>query len=72
VLLHKVKTNLNSKMPSGECSRNVQTGTPAAPGQQLNAVRRSSADGCFPIASGSGANGARSTSWVFFKVVEQE
>ena len=38
----------------------------------LTILRSSSADGCFLVASGSGTNGARSTSWVFLKEVEQK
>ena len=38
----------------------------------LTILRSSSADGCFLVALGSGTNGARSTSWVFLKEVEQK
>ena len=71
-LLPVLKSDLNSMTASRQGVLSAPCAHMCAACQQLTPVCPSSADGCFLIASGSGANGARSISWVFFTVVEKE
>ena len=71
-LLPVLKIDLNSLTTSREGVRSAPFAHMSTASQQLTTVRPSSADCCFLVASGGGANGTRSTSWIFFKTFKQK